>query len=198
MGNGSGEEIFEDAADKFQNTLDNLIESHHELNQRAIDLAKINILSASVISSVFVAIGLPEYYLIFGIGLAFMLLSTWYCIQVYRPRDVHMGVGSGAFSEIQSIVEDGKSEEHYHEEISKGLEHAIEQSHNEYNDELDFFQRGIWATAGGIVLIAAGSSQIVTPKFNSLVEYILIAIITVAVATTIYAGPKTMYNRLLM
>ncbi len=88
-------EIYKSGYEELQNTVENQLADHHELNQRAIDLAKIDILAVSIVVS-----GTSLSQQIRGIpliiaGLGALLLSLWHCLQVYRPREFTNGIGPG-------------------------------------------------------------------------------------------------------
>lgn len=192
-----GKAIFKQTCPKLETTLNNLIESHHQINQRATDLAKINVLSSSVVVSAFAATtSPPKFYLIFAAGIVLMLTSLAFCIQVYRPRTFHMGLGSGAFNEIQKGVSNGLSEKEHYRKVAIGLENAIQSSRAVYDREVTAFQRALWLTLGGVILIAIGSTQLVHDSFNSCIEYASIFLVVSGVIVVLYMGPRDMYKAL--
>jgi len=170
----SEKEVFQRTAEEFRATLQSLIESHHELNQRAVDLAKVNVLSVSLVASGITVVGVPDYFLLFVFGFLSMIVSMGYCIHVYRPRDMNLGLGPpDALDNIEDAVEDDIGEAEYYRQLCKDLEKAINMTDMNYKKEVRSFRVGLWATVGGILFFSSGLLPLVLPTFTSGAEYLL-------------------------
>ncbi|MDL0130229.1 hypothetical protein PNP59_04665 [Halobacterium salinarum] len=175
-------EIYRQTATEFRATLSNLIKSHHELNQRAIDLARIDILAVSIFITTVTVVGIPEFYTIFAFGLLSMIVSLGYCIHVYRPRDMNLGPGPPeALDNIQDAVENDISEAEYYRKISIDLQASIQSTDKSYTKEVESFRNSLWSAIGGIMFLSTGLLQFGFSEFTTGCEYLLIFLISMAV-----------------
>lgn len=181
MDNDEKAEIYRSGYEELQNTVENQLTEHHELNQRAIDLAKINILAISIIVS-----GTSISDTINGIsivlaGMGALLLSLGYCLQVYRPRRFTNGIGPGATEQVKEIVEENKSKPEHYRNLMVSFKKMLKYSESSYNKEVKHFRNALWSSSAAILLFSALVPRSLLQNYPACGDYVIISSIVIPV-----------------
>ncbi|WP_336358425.1 hypothetical protein [Haloarcula sp. CGMCC 1.6347] len=173
-------DLYAKSTEELQSTLDKILESHHEISQRAIDLVKINILSLSVIVTGVSFAGLNISLTLLS-GFISFLYSIWSCVQVYHPREFKRGIGKKGGISMDKMISSGSTENEFYRNLLYAYTDAIQKAEDAHEHEKSCFQNGLWASIAAILFFSvAGLIQIsggVPPEF----EYPLLIIIPVVV-----------------
>lgn len=152
-GDSHKSELYEKSVEELKCTLNNILDSHMEINQRAIDLVKINILSLSVIVAGVSFSGL-NVTLTFISGFVSFLYSIWSSVQVYRPREFKRGIGRRGGISMDRTISSGIDETKFYRKLHYSYIDAIEEAKKEYKDEKKRFQNGLWASIAAILFLS--------------------------------------------
>lgn len=174
------EQIYESTCTQLSRTLQNLLDSHHELNQRAIDLAKINLLSISVVvSGVAFVSGLREALVPISAGVLALLYSLWCCVDVYRPRRFARGIGSDAVDEVRDAVSDGASVGQHYDNLMGSYGAAIAAFQSTYDDEVESYRNALWSSVASILFLVAAVVRLTLPYFGPVLDALALLVIPV-------------------
>lgn len=160
-------ELYIEANSELNDTLDNILEAHDNLNQRAIDLVKIDILSLGVIAT---GVSISKIQLSFTLvaGLIAFGYSIWSATKVYHPRKFYRGIGENGAKRMDDLILDGASETEFRREVLFAYKGAIRDASKNYRTERENFLNGLWASIAAIMffMIAVGF-QIIQPPYSS-------------------------------
>ncbi len=182
MNDDEKSEIYRTGYEELQNTVENQLSDQYQLNQRAIDLAKIDILAVSIVVS---ATSLSQQ--VTGVplvlaGTGALLLSLGCCLQVYRPRDFTNGIGSGAADQIDRLVEeDGDRVEHYRN-LMLAFQKMVEYSKSSYDTEVKHFRNALWSSAAAILFFAALVPRTIIRSFPPFLDYVIILLVVISLS----------------
>jgi len=157
QGNGEGRsdaDLYDDTVAELRNTLEHFLSSHDQLSQRAIDLAKIDLLSASVIVTGVSISGINFTLVLIGGFLSF-LYSIWACAQVYKPRRFERGFGRNAAISIDKNIKSGVSPEDHYRKVLYSYVESVQEAQRQHEIEKEKFQDALWASVTAILFFAA-------------------------------------------
>lgn len=174
-------EIYRTTYEELKQTHQNQLDAHHKLNQRSIDLAKIDILAASVIASAATIVPKSSGSLLLISGVVSLLVSLGYCIQVYRPRKFPNGLPPEAADIVQDFVDNGNSVGEYYKRIMASFHRMVEESEEPYNEEVRYFRNALWSSVSGILFLIATLLRPRLPHRCVGIDILLIFLITLLV-----------------
>jgi len=146
-------DLYREAAQELQNTLENILTSHEQVNQRAIDLAKIDLLSASVIVTGISINGIGFSFVLVGGFLAF-LYAIWCCAQVYQPREFNRGFGRDGGINIDRGIQSGITPEKHYRKVLYSYIESVKIAKEQAKIEKELFQKGLWSSVAAILFFA--------------------------------------------
>lgn len=154
-GNQSGSDSFtsdqyRQASNEVKSFLENVLESHEQLNHRAIDLVKIDILALSVIVTALTWFDFRIDFLVVGGSVAFMY-SAWAASYVYRPRNFKRGIGRDGGVQIDKAIKNSPSNTEFYRRILYSYIDAAEESREAYEKEKEKFDMALWASIVAIL-----------------------------------------------
>jgi hypothetical protein len=133
------EKIYGSTYEELRNTLQERLRAHRELNRRAIDLAKIDLLSVSVLVSGITFSGeLRDVLLYFTAGVLALLYSLWHCVHVYRLRHFARGLAGEPADEVEAGVVSGISVATHYENLVESYRRAVVSFRDTYYEEVIF------------------------------------------------------------
>ncbi|GGL57546.1 hypothetical protein [Halocalculus aciditolerans] len=168
--------LYKHGVGELQDTLQNILASHTQLNQRAIDLVKIDLLSASVVltgvslSKIHASLLLLAGFFSFG-------YSIWSCAKVYHPREFKRGLSENAARKIDQDIRDGMSPKTYYRRVYFSYLDPIEEGREAVEREKNDFQNGLWASITAIMFFAGVGFEQVGFRLPILVEVALLVVI---------------------
>ncbi|MBC9986406.1 hypothetical protein E4P24_08455 [Haloferax sp. AS1] len=168
------------STDELRNTLENILDSHHEISQRAIDLVKINILSLSVIVTGVSFAGL-NVSLTLAAGFVSFLYSIWSCIQVYHPREFNRGIGRKGGIDMDKAISNGISSSEFYRKVLYSYTDAIQKAEDAHEHEKSCFQNGLWASIAAILFFSVAGMIHISGGISFELEYPLLIVIPVLV-----------------
>ncbi|WP_162224290.1 hypothetical protein [Halorussus salinus] len=181
MDNNEKAEIYRSGYEELQNTVENQLTEHHELNQRAIDLAKIDILAISiVVSGTSISDKINGIPIILA-GTVALLLSFGYCLQVYRPRWFTNGIGTGATEQIEQVVEQNGGRTEHYRNLMLAFRKMLDYSESSYEQEVKYFRNALWSSSAAILLFSALVPRSLLENFPNCGDYLLISLVVVPV-----------------
>jgi len=172
--------LYDKSTEELQNTLDNILSSHHEINQRAIDLVKINILSLSVIATGISFAGL-DFSLTLIAGFVSFLYSIWSCVRVYHPREYNRGIGKKGAISMDNMISSESTEEEFYRNLLYAYTDAIQDAKDAYKKEKSYFLNGLWASIAAILFLSAAGTLNILGVTSFGIEYPLLFAIPVFV-----------------
>lgn len=145
--------ILESTCQELSKTIENQLTAYHEINQRAVDLAKIDLLTVSVVvtgvSLSKLAVSLP----LLG-GLLSFLYALWSCLRIYEPRTFARGLGAESVSEIDARVESGLTVEEHYRTVMETYKMAIRLFIESHRDAKSTFRTALWSSMTAITFFA--------------------------------------------
>lgn len=185
MSDNDREEIFRSTNLGLQNTLQNQLAAHRNLNQRAVDLVKIDLLTASVIVSGVSLSGHPSVYPYLAASIVGFLYSIWVSVRVFQPRHFSRGLGTDTDStnisivDIQNDANDGMPPDVHHEQLLMTYRDAVAKNSDEYLCEANLFENAVWASVAGFLfaVVAATAGLYSFPVGLALVAYVVIPVV---------------------
>jgi hypothetical protein len=151
-------EILRSTYDEYSETLAQLHSIQQHLNDKAIEIAKINLLIGGIAASV-VAIR-PSNIAIsyFTSGVITLMASIWYSASVYsQTKTYDIGISSESFEEVLSA---DSASEHY-KELTREYSGMIEDFNSPYSEEKDDFENALWLAVATIFLFIMGAGSTV-------------------------------------
>lgn len=182
MDNDEKAEIYRSGYEELQNTVENQLTEHHELNQRAIDLAKIDILAISIIvSGTSISDKINGMSIVLA-GMGALLVSLGCCLQVYRPRRFTNGIGPGATEQVKEMVEEeNKGRPEHYRNLMVSFKKMLEYSESSYNDEVKHFRNALWSSSAAILLFSALVPRSLLQNYPACGDYVIISAIVIPV-----------------
>lgn len=151
-------EILRSAYDEYSETLAQLHATQQHLNDKAIEIAKINLLIGGIAASI-VAIR-PSNVAIpyFSTGVITLMASIWYSASVYSQAKTY-GIGINSES-LEEVLSTDSASQHY-EKISKEYSGMIDDFKTPYLEERDDFENALWLAVATIFLFIMGAGSTV-------------------------------------
>lgn len=174
-------ELYKDSTQELRSTLENILSSHEELNQRAIDLARIDLLSASVIVTGISLNGL-KFSVVLLAGFISFLYAIWCCAQIYQPREFDRGISRDGGIAIDKEIKSGITPTEHYRKLLYSYVRAVEIAREQAMIEKEIFQRGLWSSVAAILFFAvAGVIHVIDgfPWQSGLIAVVVIPIVTI-------------------
>lgn len=170
------EEIFRSSNRALQETLQNQLSAHRNLNERAIDMVKIDLLAASVIVSGVTVSGASAVIPYMAASTLSFLYSIWASVRVFRPRHFSRGLGPEEIDRITKEANEKMPPEIHHEQMMLTYRDAVADNSVEYLDESILFGKAIWASVAGVLfaLVTAIASLLPLPVGVAPAVYVIV------------------------
>lgn len=141
----------------LRETLQNQLAAHRNLNQRSIDLVKIDLLAASLVVSGVSLAGTAATLPYAGAAIAAFLYSLLAAVRVFRPRHFTRGLGPNEVARVLENVDDGMPRDVHQEQLSMTYRDAVSSNSSEYVTEAVLFDRAVWASIAAVLFAALGA-----------------------------------------
>lgn len=170
------ERIFESACQELRKTVENQLDVYHELNRRAVDLAKIDLLVVSVVvtglslSSIEVSIPLLG-------GLLSLLYALWSCARIYEPRSFARGLAAESVDEIESRVDSGLDVEDHYRAVMYAYRRAITTFSNTHKEVSELFRDALWSSVAAITFFAIVVARQFFPEYPSSYDLLWLVVV---------------------
>lgn len=170
------EEVFRSSNAGLRDTLSNQLAAHRSVNQRAVDLVKIDLLAASVTASGISLAGSPEaipYLVASTLGFLYAIVSS---VRVFRPRHFSRGLGPTEVDRIRQAVEDGMTPDVHYDQLMVTYRNAVASNSREFLTEASLFGNAVWASVAGVLFAATAAAAVLVslPSVVALLAYVSI------------------------
>lgn len=155
------EAVFESSSEGLRETLQNQLAAHRNVNQRAIDLVKTDLLAAIVAVSGISLSGTPAVVPYLAAATAGFLFSIWSSIRVFRPRHFSRGLGPVETDRIKRHLEEGMPPDVHYDQLLLTYRDAVASNNNEYLTEVSLFGDAVWASVAGVLFAAVAAGSVV-------------------------------------
>ena len=175
-------EIYRSAYNEYSTTHSQLHDIQQNLNTKAIEITKIDLLVGSIIATLVTIqpsnISLPYFFT----GAATLLGSIWYSAEVYsQTKSYDIGLASSAFSQMASTDD---LEEHY-KTLSQEYSEMVSDFDEPYEEEKSDFGKSVWLSIATIFFFVLGAgSTIIRTNFE--IQYPLCVDLVVVLATSCF------------
>jgi hypothetical protein len=151
-------EILRSAYEEYSETHKQMHEIQQNLNDKAIEIAKINLLVGGIAASV-VTIQPQNISLVyFTVGIITLLASIFYSGVVYsQTKTYDVGIASKS---VDDMVSKDDVEEHY-QHMAKEYSGMVGDFKEPYEDEKDDFEKALWLAISTTFLFIAGAGSTV-------------------------------------
>lgn len=173
------EEIFRSSNHGLRETLQNQLAAHRNINQRAIDLVKIDLLAASIAVSAISLSGVSDGVPYLVASVVSFLYSIWASVRVFRPRQFSRGIGPDEAARIQSAAEEEMPPDAHHEQLTMAYRDAVAKNSDAYLTEMGLFGNAVWASVAAVLFAGIGA---VTVHVRIPVATVPVLFVTVPVA----------------
>lgn len=173
------EEIYRSSNQGLRETLQNQLAAHRNLNERAIDLVKIDLLAASVIVSGVTISGSSAVLPYLAASTTSFLYAIWASVRVFRPRGFSRGLGPEDVKRIEGDVSDGMPPDVHHEQMMLSYRDAVSDTSGEYLNEVELFGNATWASVAGVMfaVVTAGASLLKPPTVVAIPAYVIVPVL---------------------
>ena len=154
------EEILRSSNHALRETLQNQLAAHRNLNQRAVDLVKIDFLAASVAISGISLSGTEAVVPYLAASTLSFLYSIWASVRVFRPRHFSRGLGSAEIERIRQAIDSEVPPDIHYGQMLLSYRDAVTENSNEYLAEAVLFGNAVWASVGGVLFAAIAASTV--------------------------------------
>lgn len=170
------EEVFRSSNQALRETVENQLAAHRSINQRALDLVKIDLLAASIAVS---AISLTDVQVVvpyLAASVVAFLYSVWESVRVFRPRHFTRGLGAVETGRIQQAADGGLTPDVHHEQLAMAYREAVVNNSNAYLAEAILFGNAVWASVA-VVLFAAVAATVVRVPVSPVVTPLVCVVV---------------------
>lgn len=176
----SAAEIYRSSYEELRKTMESQREAYERVNQLAVDLAKIDLLT---VSAVLAGISLSGLSLSLPLvaGLVAFTYAMWCCVHVYEPRSFPRGIGCDAVEEIDAAVRDGQNAEEHYRRLLFSYRDAVSHLSNAYSSVRTTFRNALWASVTAIVLFIFVAIRRLLPSYPYTFDVIVLTVISVVV-----------------
>lgn len=183
------EEVQKSVAEELSDTLDNQINSRSEIERKASQIIAADFIAASVITGLF-ADSIPSVFIL--LSLLSIALSIYYCIHVFVPKEITLGLGKAGASGAK-----GMSAYDYFETLISEQVSFIEANRSVKELIADDLEKALWFTLAGVLFFAAFSIELaVNDDFNASVYAFGILMVVVSVIASRRKAHKKVQNAL--
>jgi hypothetical protein len=149
-------ELFQSAYQEYVNTNERQLDSQEFLNEKSIEVIKVNLLVGSLAASVVTFrpnnIAIPY----FVAGSTTLLSSIWFCAKVYSPTAKYdIGISGDQFDQMKNSED---LESHF-EDMAKSYRSMVSDFNSTYKTESDNFQKGLWFSIATLFLYIFGAGS---------------------------------------
>jgi len=185
----SEEEIYQSVAEELRQTLENQQRAYARINQLAVDLAKIDLLT---VSAVLAGVSLSALSLSLPLvaGLGTFVYALWCCTRIYEPRSFAHGIGADGVEEIDKAVRDGREVEDHYRQLMFSYSEAIAHLSTTHSSMKDTFRSALWASVTAISFFSFVLVRRLLPSYPLAVDVVVL----VGVVLTVY-WEKDKYER---
>lgn len=176
----SEEEIYRSVAEELQRTLENQQRAYARINQLAVDLAKIDLLT---VSAVLAGVSLSALSLSLPLvaGLGTFVYALWCCARVFEPRSFTAGIGVNAVPEIDESVQGGTEVEEHYRQLMFSYYEAIPHLNVAHSSVKATFRNALWASVTAIVFFSFVVVRRLTPSYPPLIDVVVVIAVSVIV-----------------
>lgn len=185
----SEEEIYRSSCEELQKTMENQRKAYARINQLAVDLAKIDLLTVSAVLAGVSFSGLSLSMPLVA-GLLTFAYAMWCCVHVYEPRLFPSGIGTGVVEEIDETVQNGKTVEEHYRQLMFTYGEAISHLDTVYSSVIHTFRNALWASVTAIVLFIFVAVRRLLPSYPFAFDVAVLVTVSVVVLKT-----KNKYER---
>lgn len=157
--------------------------AYERVNQLAVDLAKIDLLTVSVVlagvSFSSLSLSLPLLA-----GLLTFVYALWCCTRVYEPRSFTRGIGAEAVERIDESVQEGKEAEEHYRQLMYSYREAITHVDAAHSAVRDAFRNALWASVTAIGFFSFVTIRRLLPPYPTSVDAVVLVVVAVVVIWT--------------
>lgn len=176
----SEEEIYRSSYEELRRTMESQRRAYARMNQLAVDLAKIDLLTVSATIAGISVSGLT-FSLPLLAGLMALAYALWCCVRVYEPKLFPYGIGVDAVEEIDETVRNGKSVEEHYRRLMFSYGEAISHLTTAHSSMIDVLRNALWASVTAIILFGFVVIRRLFPSYPPSLD--VVVLITVSVVT---------------
>lgn len=176
----SEEAIYRSSYEELRQTMENQREAYERINQLAVDLAKIDLLTVSAVLAGVSLSGLSLSLPLIA-GLLTFVYALWCCIRVYEPRSFPRGIGADAVTEIDEFAKDGRRTEEHYRQLMFAYGEAISHVSASYSSVRTKFRRALWASIAAIILFNLVAVRRLLPTYPASFDVLLVSTVSVVV-----------------
>jgi fatty acid desaturase len=176
----SEEEIYQSSSEVLQKTMKNQQRAYERVNQLADDLAKIDLLTVSVVLAG-VSFSALSLSLPLVAGLMTFVYALWCCTRVYEPRSFTHGIGTDAVEEIGESVQEGRDVEEHYRELMFSYGNAISHLSVAYSSVRTRFRHALWASVTAIAFFSFVAIRRLLPSYPWWLDGIVLVVVSAVV-----------------
>lgn len=160
--------------------MENQQRAYERINQLAVDLAKIDLLTVSAVLAG-VSVSALSLSLLLVAGLGTFVYALWCCIRVYELRSFTRGIGADAVEEIDESVRDGKGVEEHYRELMFTYSNAISNLGTAYSSVRTTFRNALWASVTAIALFSFVAVRRLLPSYPLTFDAVVLVVVSLVV-----------------
>lgn len=172
------ERIFESTCRELSKTIGNQLTAYHEINQRAVDLAKIDLLAVSVVVTGLSLSKLEVSLPLLG-GLSSLLYALWSCVRVYEPRSFARGLGAGNVEKIDSEAGPELDLVEHYRNVMFAYERAIDAFTEYHREARESFRDALWSSLAAISFFAIVALRRFLPRYPESYDVVWVVLVPV-------------------
>lgn len=176
----SEEEIYRSSYEELRQTMESQREAYERINQLAVDLAKIDLLTVSAVLAG-VSVSRLSISLPLVTGLVTFVYAFWCCVRIYQPRSFPRGIGADAVSDIDEFARAGRRAEEHYRQLMFAYGEAISYVSASHSSVKTKFRHALWASIVAIVLFTVVAIRGLVPSYPLLFDVVLVSTISVVV-----------------
>lgn len=172
--------IYRSTSEELKNTLENQIEAYRELNQRAADLVKINLIGLSV---VFTGISIGRFPINIPTVSGFLSLSygVWSCFRIYTPTPIHRGLGPDDINNIDDMAIEEPDKANHFRRLMFGFKDSVGDLDKTLEDQSNKMRNAIWATILSILFFIVAIIKNIFSSYPSGADLVWIIVLPILV-----------------
>lgn len=173
------EEIFRSSNDGLRETLQNQLAAHRDINQRAIDLVKIDLLAASIAASALSLSSVSVVVPYLSASVVCFVYSIWASVRVFRPRHFSRGLRPEETNRIQRNAHEGMPPDAHHEQLTMTYREAVSDNSDAYLVEATQFENAVWGSVAAVLFasVAALAVQTRAPTVLAPAAYLCVPVV---------------------
>lgn len=133
--------------------MENQRKAYERVNQLAVDLAKIDLLTVSAVLAGASFSGLTLSLPLVA-GLLTFVYALWCCVRIYEPQSFACGIGGGAVEEIDEAVREGTEVEEHYRQLMFSYYEAVSRLDAAHSSVKATFRNALWASVTAIVFFS--------------------------------------------